>query len=1001
MNKRTIVLSLFWLAGMSTLRAQYTIPGHLLHLSLEQGLSQSSVTDFCQDAKGNMWIATLDGLNKYNGYNFTVFRAHSDTQHSIKSSRIVKLFLAPNNLLFVYTSQGLSVMDLYTETVVDSHIFEAYDFSAPLSLDDSTVLFFQKGKGLYTFDLHTLRTQSVYPYMSQRVRHMDVHRILLYKKKLICLTGQKKILICDLETDEVHDFSFESYVQKSICHNDTLYIGTRSTGLAMIALPSYSLHLADGGHAKYNINSLEHIDEHLFCFSYGQGIFQWNPARDKLESNRQLEGMSDYFLNTYKDKFQNVWMGTDGDGILIYDRANTKFRNLTSNNIGSVRSIAEDEEGNIYIATFSKGLLKYNPKGQSLTNVNIPTGINPNALLIDGNKIWLGTDAHGLYVLDKNNHQVIKQFSAIEPELIRSKYSRIYFIKKLNNGNILVSTQHEGAVVIDPRNFRIVHKLNSLKKSLSSDAVRTSLQLSDGSVALGMEGHGISVIDLSGAGPIRNVVEVSDRVSKFGVKCLWEDTHRNLWIGTNGEGIIVLDSALKFKSLFNTKNILSNDVVYGILPSELGPENEIWFSSNAGLSKIKYRSTPDSIQVLNIDHYNVKNGLQSNEFNSGAYQKLKSGKLAFGGIVNINIFDPSDMDTTEINLPVNIFDFKIFNKTLHTDTNISYLSTIELEPNQNSFSLLFHATGLFSPSDIEYRYRLLGFQDDWQYIGSLNSASFTNMPAGDYTFEVQSRFTTNRWPSTSTSLQVHLATPFYQTWWFYLLIILMVGGLLWLLDRLRVREIKRKSMERLEIMLSTQEEERRRISMELHDDFGARLSTLKLYLQAIKNSPQEVNQLVGSTSDIIDQSISELRNILYNLSPKSLAEEGLEATLDDIIRHINNSKIINAKTSISLDRDIKLNTAYSIYRIVMELINNTLKHAQAKNIEFSLTQRDSKLVLYYEDDGVGFDPDTVQTGYGYHTIRNHIELHSAQVYIESQPGKGTVYTIEFPLSVME
>lgn len=202
-------------------------------------------------------------------------------------------------------------------------------------------------------------------------------------------------------------------------------------------------------------------------------------------------------------------------------------------------------------------------------------------------------------------------------------------------------------------------------------------------------------------------------------------------------------------------------------------------------------------------------------------------------------------------------------------------------------------------------------------------------------------------------------------------------------------------------MIESQEKERSRISRELHDDFGGRLSTLKLYMEAIKSKPEQAQEIARNTSNIIDQSIVELRNILLNLSPKTLTDDGLEIALEEIANSINQTKLIQVSSSYSMKQELSSSAAISIYRIVFELINNTLKHAQASQIDFSLTQRKDAIVLHYEDNGLGINKQSQGKGYGLSNIENHIQVHEGINYVDAEQGNGYHFTAEFPLEILK
>jgi len=302
---------------------------------------------------------------------------------------------------------------------------------------------------------------------------------------------------------------------------------------------------------------------------------------------------------------------------------------------------------------------------------------------------------------------------------------------------------------------------------------------------------------------------------------------------------------------------------------------------------------------------------------------------------------------------------------------------------------------------VRYQYMLEGYDKDWTPVTDKSSASFGNMNEGNYTLKLKAMSPDGVW-SEPVQYTFKVLPPWYRTWWAYTgyatcLILVLYG-----FYKNRVQKLEKKQALQLQTVISTQEEERKRISRDLHDDVGTKLSALKLFLSSLKNNAQKkqyekVDQLASNSEQLINDTIKDVREMLLNLSPGILEEFGYTSAIESLINKINQTNTIHFHLSVfGIKGKLRKEYELALYRITQELINNVLKHSDAKNVSLQMGYRDEKIIIMVEDDGKGFDMNQHKDGYGLKNLEARTKLLNGNMKIDSQTGKGTSVLIEVP-----
>jgi signal transduction histidine kinase len=554
---------------------------------------------------------------------------------------------------------------------------------------------------------------------------------------------------------------------------------------------------------------------------------------------------------------------------------------------------------------------------------------------------------------------------------------------------------------------------------LSGDSLWTNVE----GIKPGSSYIDLSIADISTGKIIRKFqydpASPSSAPRSEGIKLIFQDSRKNIWIGSNSTGLCLYQAAQNKFTHFTEKDGLPNNVVYGILEDD---HQNLWLSTNKGLCEFN----PITKKVRNFDVYD---GLQSNEFNSGAYFKSPSGKMYFGGVNGLNYFHPKDIVTT-YSLPQSAITGYYVNNTFLKDYS-SYVREdrdnkpiMELQYNERDFGFDVAGIGFSLPGRTRYRYQLENYDKQWHDIGNLRHVSFTNIPAGRYVFRIQSSDSFGNWETEGASLNVLINAPFWTNKWIWFgsgmsLLVLVTLGYYFRLNQLKretqkletivdertqkiqlqkqqietqneelqaqaqylaeknvelerakgLLEIEIKYLHQHQLLKSsiqTQEEERKRIAIDLHDELGAVLSIARMHLVQIQKAEDVVAVQDGlqQARMLTEAALATMRRISHDLMPPQLEDFGLAKTLEAIIAQVREAKKISVSfhASDELPR-WSMPVELGLYRICMEMINNTLKHAEATRISITVEQCAGQIAFSYSDNGKGL-PEIVNAGHG-------------------------------------
>jgi ligand-binding sensor domain-containing protein/two-component sensor histidine kinase len=1054
------ILYISFLLHFSTLL--FPQPGEYIFKQLTDadGLSQSTIFATIQDRVGYLWFGTIDGLNRYDGYEFKVFSNETTDSTSISDNFISALHEDKDGYIWIGTVNGyLNKFDRKTETferyyvnnffeIVEEPTSSFYDYPLAFSRNqinsitairedrDGYLWIGTWGNGIIRFDRNSNSGVHIY-YDHQNSKSLMSNRvldILIDSKDEIWVASFGRGL-SKLNTDYLQIENEK--LQKSLsfihyCHNEenkfslsddkliclfedkeqNLWIGTYLGGLNKLDCDNKKLPPLKAKFTLYkNIvgkeNSIsdntvmaieQDFDRHLWIGTFGGGIDRFdfhsetfthfskvinNP--NSLVENEILslfvdksgilwvgshlgEGVTKIqkniakfdLLNTqtpgperlndnvvwsvFKDSKQNLWVGTYKGGLNFFSSNNnrSKIYKVDPNNINSVsdnhiRSIKEDNSGNIWVGTYSAGLNIINPiSGRIDVFQNTPyrnNSISANQVLdiyIESDTVvWLATFGGGL--------------------------NKLSFGKKDKNSYKFFAYRH------NPQN----------PNSISDDRAYTLLNDSRGNLWIGTYGGGINKFDPAKEFffAYRNDPENPNSITSDKVLCLMEDSNRQIWVATSGGGLNKFDPATNIFIGYSSRHGLSSAVVYGILEDD---NKNLWLSTDNGIFKFN----PETEKFIQFE---LEDGLQSLEFSGGAYFKDSEGIMYFGGINGLNFFDPDSIKINYFKPQVVIIGVKILDRQLKGE-----FEELILSHNENYIAIEFSSLDYSKPSRNRYRYILEGFQKHWTNTNaSRRIATYTNLPAGDYVFKVMGTNSDGVWNENVASLKISINPPFYQTWWFATLSIMLVGFLLYYLSTIRIKN--QLAIEKIKT----------KIASDLHDNVGAGLTEISILSELAvqkSNKPDISTTELRKISDTSRQLVDIMSDIVWVVNPEKDSLYDLIIKLKDSYNEFFSSVGISLQVkNVEKSNDVKLPMEYkqNLLLIFKEAINNSIKHSKCKKMYLEAYVQNDNINVFIKDDGVGFDSEKIQYGNGMKNMLKRAIKIGGEISWGSLPNKGT------------
>ncbi len=808
-NIQIITIILFFILKIQFLIAQ-NYPQYFQNIGAEKGLSQNTVYDILQDHQGFMWFCTQDGLNKFDGYTFTVY-GYDAQLNSLSDDYLWSLYEDKNGMLWIGTDAGgLNKFDRTTET------FTAYmtNKNNPKSiqsnliysmLEDSKHRFWvgTGGAGLAKMNRKTGEFQHFLP-------HATIYKLLENKDGKIWVgTDQGLYLFSpdDNQFDLISGFEHEQIHTLALDDAQQLWVGTKNN-LKLYHLEHQTITTILEHH---DIADVLFFKNQIWIATARNGLkiydLQTQYFQEYHTDKANLKSIgNDDLCKIYQDRTGGIWIGTRGAGISFFDYKAEKFKtyrhepnqenSLTNNDI---RAFVCDKNQNVWVGTLGGGLNKLDEKTGKFTPYtytpdcqNCVSGNRIRAVFEDKNGIlWIGTQGYGLNRFDPKT-ETFTQFYYDAADSLSLPSNHVWTMAEDSEGNLWVGTRGGGIAKLDEKNGqfeRFANKQNN-PNSLINNKVKILYFDTQGFLWIGTSGGGVDKFDPKTQQFTHYSSQRNDpkSLSNNFVNCIYQDQKKRLWIGTFG-GLNLLHSDGKTFTHFQEKDGLPNDVIYGILEDE---KDNLWMSTNRGLAKFN----PDKQTVRK---YGRHDGLQGEEFNTGAFFQDKNGRMYFGGIDGFNIFDPKKLTDNPFAPNVEFTGLEIFNQPVKYGQNsvlktvISYQDELVLDYSDYVFTLRFSGLSFTNSEQNQYAYFLEGFDKDWQFVGNRQFATYTNLSGGDYIFKVKCANHDGTWGE-AKSLKIKIIPPFWQTNIFIGSSIIFGIFLMYIVYYLRIKQLEKRRL---------------------------------------------------------------------------------------------------------------------------------------------------------------------------------------------------------------
>jgi len=837
------------------------------HLTVQDGLASHYVTDIHQDQKGFIWICTANGLNRYDGNTFKVYRHEPDNQNSLSHSSTNSIAETKDGILWIATINGLNRLDPQTETIQRFFVNSQHRIPKILLSKNSDILWIAtRHQGLICFNTKTFE----FHYIKHNPEQSD-NSLCSNTIQALYIDHLNYLWIATINGLNRYDFKTKTFLQFKSRHNDksSLYVN--------------------------RVNAIyEDNNARLWIGTDGR-IQQLNMNSNQFKTiypDRHEEHINIKFIRG--DKQNNIWFGTSHDGVWMFNQKKSQWKNFKNNNskfsIGenSLQSFLQDSSGAYWFGFTGKGISLLFPEHKKIQwitsrqyDIKSIGGNTINGIIEDHQgKIWLGINGFGLDRIDLETGN-IKHYKANKnnPEQLISP--TVVSLLEDHQNNIWIGTWGAGLECLDTKTDIFSHYQHDPdnSKSISANVITDIYEDSDHFLWISTWGGGLNRFDFKTKSfkHYRNAPENSDSIrdnriidiyedsnktlwlSLIGggadrfdrstetfihftnkdsssklllsstIHCFYEDQNHEFWLGTISRGLIHLNRKNGHFKIYSTRDGLCSNLVAGILEDDSG---NLWISTDNGLSRFNTKSEK-------FRNYDTNDGLTSPYFNMRSALKSKNGQFFFGGNKGINLFYPEDLKQNSFIPPIVMTDFQLFNQSVPVgrnsvlSSNICYMNKLVLTHEKSVFTLRFAALNFISSQKNLYAYHMSNVDKDWVYVDSSRPfATYTKLPNGNYTFKVKGSNNDGIWNEDGILLNITILAPWWQTLWFKMTLFWGIILCIFLYFHIRFTRIK-KTKKELEFQVDQRTKELQQSNQQLAnemDRFSTVMSSLNLYI---------------------------------------------------------------------------------------------------------------------------------------------------------------------------
>jgi signal transduction histidine kinase/ligand-binding sensor domain-containing protein len=987
---------------------------------------------FCsiQDKNGFLWFGTKEGLNRFDGYRFKLFKPDDDKQ-KLNHDFIYCLCNDQQGNLWVGTQDGLYRFDAIHERLV--HYLDSLPEINNIQTDRKGHLWFIAGETVGRYDLH-----------SHAVKLFPTHTY--FKATTICISQEDDLWAAGTDGSlQQFDANTETFKKYSVLSGlmdgctikklhpagkQSLFIGTSCQGLKLFDIGTSSckdmLTYNDDKTTIYIRDILQYADTE-FWVATESGIFILNTESGQFINLKKKfldpYSLSDNAIYTLcKDQEGGIWAGSFFGGVNYYPKQYTPFqkyfpdRTTSAISGNAVREICEDHNGDIWIGTEDAGLNKLNRKTGVITHFK-PTGepgsiayYNIHGLLVTGNDLWIGTHEHGLDVMDIITGKVKKHYSGGNgPRNFKNNF--VVSLIQSRRGDIYIGT---GCSV-----YRYIKQTDGFERIAAvPEGVTVSCLLEDHTGTIWAGTHSRGVFYFNPVTQQRGHLQYerdTNSLSMNDINAVLEDSHNTIWIATEGGGLCALDSNRKRITRYTTANGLPSNYIFKIVEDN----GSLWVSTSKGLVNLD-----PATQHMIV--YTKTNGLLYDQFNYNSGYRDETGTLYFGCIKGMITFKPGDFSANNFIPPVYITGFQVQNKELLINKDksplqksIMYTGELSLPYNQSSFSIDFAALSYTTPDITRYKYKMEGLEKDWTCIRENRKVYFTNLAPGKYVFRLMAAVN-GRWGH-EKQLTVIIQPPFWATpwaWCFYAILILAIGYYIVANYHKRAKNKKEKEIYEAKFNFFTNVAHEIRTPLTLIrgpvENLLEKIEELPEIKEDVATMERNTNRLMALITQILDFRQTEAKGFSLDFTKVSMTDLLQEAWL--------NFEPLAKKKHLSYGIDMPASpvTAFAdedaVRKILSNLFSNAIKYADREvMVTFHTVQKEDRFItIEISNDGYKipatmkeriFEPffrikETMKqkgTGIGLSLARSLVQLHRGDLYLKDEAAPVNTFVLCLPL----
>ncbi len=966
---------------------------------VDYGLPQSSIWDITQDRNGFLWVSTSDGLCRFDGYNFKVYKNNPHDSNSICGNRDHRFYKAKDGKLWIVCWNGISLYNDLTDNFTTIFTYEpalpTENFNTIFGEDDQYIWVGLSNCGLVTVDKKSKK--------STIIRYASGVDLSLQKTWLTGFILNNQIWLCsdngsyifNIADNAISHIGDDRSLVSLLNLNDSEVLAGGDRSLTIFK--KHTLRYTnipvklDNNNSELIVDMIAGSGDQIILACYN-GLYYYNIISNKIikcirSFDTQQKNKYAFARCLFRDCSKNLWIGTNGDGLkkINYPYKNFHAYNSHSEISNVVKCIFADSQ-NIYVGYFGNGMDIFDrekgfvknlafiePKLGNVNNVYAVCHLHSNDFVLhcdSYNRIFTYNSATGARKLITPLLEPLlpglAQMPTMYPLCIRDSKRRII----TNVGEFLLYLTEPFSIDIKP----------TLLHHFAGETINCCYEDEKGNLWVGTMN---CLYFFNGTEWTK--VNLPENVQ---VKTINKDIDGNLWVGTV-KGIYVMNAGRKIVQYFSEANkVLANQFVYGLLRDNDG---NMWFSHNKGLSVYL-------VKEKKFRHYFKEDGLQSSEFNTNSYFKSEDGMFFFGGINGVNAFYPHDIQDNPVIPEVRITTIKLFDEPLKTKSAYWNIHELTLPYTDNSLSFEFAALEFTNPRKNEYAYMMEDLDKDWIKAGDKRFARYAAIPPGNYTFKVKASNNDGLWQENPTCISITIVPPYWQQWWFRLLAILffvccIAGIIIWI-----QKQRHRKQIRAMELSKKIQLE-RERISRDLHDTVGTQLSLISNNIEWVAHPLKVISegekaeklQFVNNTARDI---IATLRETIWALSKEQIS---LEEFSDKLKAFVQRQFLVYPGIALKFREEINEqiilgpSEALNLFRICQEAIANALKYAEASNISIDIQNTEGRYRISIIDDGKGFDVNSVDVSLhnGLENMKYRAADISSTIEINSVIGKGS------------